>query len=427
MTEPHIASPTICRACLTTWPDGIGASVVPDTPCPQCGLPTLRAHPELFKLETAHIDCDAFYASVEKRDNPELRNKPLLVGGTSGRGVVTTACYIARQYGPRSAMPMFKAMQLCPDAVVVKPDMAKYRAVSDQIRALMLSLTPTIEPLSLDEAYLDLRADVRHDPETSPAVLLAELAKSVRRECGISISIGLAPNKFLAKLASDLDKPRGYAVIGEAEAEHVLADMPVAKIHGVGPQTAKKLESGGITHIHQLQAMADDELRLRFGRFGYRLAQYIRGRDPRVVSSRRKSKSVSAETTFRQDLTSPSDLLAAVSPLCDRVAERLREKHRAGRTVVLKLKTSQFQSLTRNHQLQAPTSRADTLRAVAERLVTREADGRSFRLIGIAVADLVTDSETADPPDLFSQTQSPVRNSDATMPAHKPLNEQDTS
>lgn len=406
-----IVKPTLCRACLTPWPHGLAdGPVSPNTPCPECELPTLRAHDELFDLDIAHIDCDAFYASVEKRDNPELKDKPVIVGGTSGRGVVTTACYIARQFGPRSAMPMFKAMELCPHAVVIKPDMEKYRAVSTDIRALMLELTPTIEPLSLDEAYLDLSANVRHQPDVAPAVLLAGLAKAVRREVGISISIGLGPNKFLAKLASDLDKPRGFAVIGAAEAEQVLAPMPVGRIHGIGPVTQKKLEAQGITAIHQLQSMSDDELRARFGRFGDRLASYVRGRDPRRIKTSRAAKSVSAETTFRSDLVSEADLIAAVEPLCQRVADRLAQKQRSGQTVVLKLKTSQFQILTRNQRLGAPTCRADTLLAVARRLIAREADGRAFRLIGIGVADLATTTQAADPPDLFSAAETTAPN-----------------
>ncbi|MEM9030234.1 MAG: DNA polymerase IV [Pseudomonadota bacterium] len=392
--------PTLCRACLATWRNGIVRPGSPDDRCPDCELPTLRSHPELFALTTAHIDCDAFYASVEKRDNPSLRDKPVLVGGTSGRGVVTTACYIARRFGPRSAMPMFKALRLCPDAVVIKPNMAKYTAVSSEIRQLMLELTPVIEPLSLDEAYLDLADDVRHDPTQPPAVLLARLAKQVKAQIGISISIGLAPNKFLAKLASDLDKPRGFAVIGANEAEAVLAPMSVGRIHGIGPATQAKLEARGISEIRQLQAMSDEELKAQFGRFGARLAAFVRGRDPRNVSSRRATKSVSSETTFREDLSRAEDLIAAVRPMCESVARRLQRSGYAGGTVVLKLKTSDFQVLTRNRRLATPTQRDSVLSACAEQLIAKEADGRSFRLIGIGVTDL-TAADDADPPDLF--------------------------
>jgi len=394
-----VTTPTLCRACLAHWPDGIAGAGV--TACPACGLSTLRSHPELFALDIAHIDCDAFYASIEKRDDPSLKNKPVIVGHPGGRGVVTTACYIARRFGPRSAMPMFKALELCPDAVVIKPDMAKYKTVSRDIRRLMEELTETIEPVSLDEAYLDLSSICAKDKATPPAVLLAGLAKAVRREIGISISVGLAPNKFLAKLASDMDKPRGFAVIGHAEAEALLAPMPVKRIHGIGPASAARLAAEGITEIRQLQAMSDDALRHRFGRFGDRLAAFVRGRDPRRVTPDRETKSVSGETTFRRDLVRGEDLAAALGPLAMRVAERLARAGLAGQTVVLKLKTGDFVSLTRNHRLGAPTQRGDLILATALRLLDREVDGRPFRLIGVGVADIAP-ADAADPPDLFS-------------------------
>lgn len=404
---PQRNLPTLCRACLSTWPaefewpsefdphDGH------ENRCPACGVSALRSHAELFSLTIAHIDCDAFYAAVEKRDNPSLRDRPVIVGGTSNRGVVTTACYIARRYGPRSAMPMFKALKLCPDAVVIKPDMAKYKAVSNSIRQLMLELTPIIEPLSLDEAYLDLSDDVRHQPDLQPAVLLAGLAKRVKAQVGISISIGLAPNKFLAKLASDMDKPRGFAVIGSAEARRVLAPMPVGRIHGIGPAMQAKLEARGITEIRQLQSMSDDELRSNFGKFGGRLAEYVRGRDPRRVTPTRVAKSVSSETTFGLNLSSADDLRNAVEPLCNKVAERLARSGLAGRTITLKLKTADFQVLTRNRRLSTPTQRPDVLKSCASHLIQREANGRSFRLIGIGVSDL-SPAADADLPDLFT-------------------------
>lgn len=388
----------LCRACLEIRPDA-PAPPEPGARCESCGLPTLISHPELLTLSIAHVDCDAFYASIEKRDKPELRDKPLIVGHAGGRGVVTTACYIARRYGPRSAMPMFKAMELCPQAVVIPPDMAKYRIASRQIRALMDELTPMVEPLSLDEAYLDLGLGHRLRPEP-PAVLLAELAKAVKAEVGISISIGLAPNKFLAKLASDLEKPRGFSVIGRAEAKAVLAPMAVTKIHGVGPATARRLEAAGISEIRQLQAMPEAELTALFGKFGRRLAAFVNGDDPRDVSPARETKSVSAETTFRVDKRDAEELIKAVLPLCERVAERLQRNDLAGSTVVLKLKTQDFQTITRNRRVGAPTQKAQILASVASHLIRMEADGRYFRLIGIGVSDLAP-AATADPPDLF--------------------------
>ncbi|MEM7748956.1 MAG: DNA polymerase IV [Pseudomonadota bacterium] len=388
----------MCRACLSTWSTDEAPPI--DEPCPSCGLPTLRAHPELFSLDTAHIDCDAFYASVEKRDNPELRDKPLIVGHAGGRGVVTTACYIARKYGPRSAMPMFKALRLCPQAVVIPPDMAKYKIVSRQIREFMLDLTPVIEPLSLDEAYLDLSDETRVDKDTAPAVLLAGLAKRVKAEIGISISIGLAPNKFLAKLASDLEKPRGYSVIGQTEARSILAPMSVSRIHGVGPATVRQLEAANITQISQLQRMTEHELQSLFGKFGLKLASYVRGEDPRSVSSSRASKSVSAETTFSEDKSASADLLPVAEKLCQRVADRLVASSLSGGTLVVKLKTGDFQTLTRNRRLPVATQRADVLARHATQIIQQECDGRWFRLLGIGVSD-VGPADEADPPDLF--------------------------
>jgi len=387
----------LCRACLSVTSEA--PEPKPAASCPDCGLPTLLAHSELFDLDLAHVDCDAFYASVEKRDQPELRDKPLIVGHAGGRGVVTTACYIARQFGPRSAMPMYKAMELCPDAVVIPPNMAKYREVSRQIRTLMTALTPMIEPISLDEAYLDLSPEHRLGKRPA-AVELAELAKAVKTDVGITISIGLAANKFLAKLASDMQKPRGFSVIGRLEARSVLAPMSVKRIHGVGPATARMLEASGIHQIRQLQAMSEFELSTRFGKFGRRLAAYVQGNDPRVVMPSRETKSVSAETTFRQDKSVPSDLIDALLPLCERVSEALHKKGLAGGTVVLKLKTADFKTITRNRRAAVPTQKADVLASHASLLVRDIADGRYFRLIGIGVTDL-TPAAQADPPDLF--------------------------
>ncbi len=388
---------TLCRACLTTWTDWTPPSR--SYACPNCQLPTLRAHDELYALDIAHIDCDAFYASVEKRDNPELRDKPVIVGHAGGRGVVTTACYIARKFGPRSAMPMFKALRLCPEAVVIPPDMAKYKKVSQQIRSFMLDLTSVIEPVSLDEAYLDLSPEARLDPRPA-AIQLAGLAKRVKAEVGISISIGLAANKFLAKIASDLEKPRGFSVIGRAEARSVLAPMPVSRIHGVGPAATRQLEAADIHTIHQLQRMSEHELVTLFGKFGRRLAAYVMGEDPRSVSSARASKSVSAETTFSEDTRSRDDLIAAADRLCERVAQRLQNAKLSGGTIVLKLKTGDFRTQTRNRRLAAPTQRAEVLKRHVAQLVNDECDGRWFRLIGVGVSD-VGPEDAADPPDLF--------------------------
>ncbi len=384
--------PALCRDCCAL------ADVVADT-CGSCGSQRLVAHSELSGLAIGHIDCDAFYASVEKRDRPELRDQPLIVGHAGGRGVVTTACYIARTYGVRSAMPMFKAMDLCPNAVVLTPDMSKYKRVSSEIRAIFDAETPIVEPLSLDEAYLDLSSEHRH-ADNAAAVSLARIAGRVEREVGITVSIGLSCNKFLAKLASELEKPRGFSVIGAAEAKAFLAPLSVRKINGVGAATAARLESNGIMTIGQLQARSEVQLATQYGKLGRRLAQFAQGDDDRSVTPHRATKSISAETTFRRDTGSEDELCAVAYPLGERVAEQLRRKGLACATVVLKLKTSDFQILTRSQRLPHPTQRADAILEAALHLIGKAADGRTYRLIGIGASELRPAAE-ADPPDLF--------------------------
>lgn len=381
----------LCRECCIPFRSG--------SDCPRCGSTRVVEHAELLDLAIAHIDCDAFYASVEKRDRPELADQPVIVGHPGGRGVVTTACYVARRFGPRSAMPMFKALELCPQAVVIPPDMAKYRAVSQQIRALFALATPLLEPLSLDEAYLDLSDGVRLQ-QRPPAVVLARLQRAIERRVGITVSVGLSYNKFLAKMASDRDKPCGFSVIGRAEAVGLLASMPVGALFGVGAATATRLHDAGIATIGQLQGLAEAELVARFGKFGRALFLMARGEDGRRVTPDRPAKSVSNETTFARDIRDPERLRAALAALADKVAGRLQRAGLAGRTVVLKLKTADFQVLTRNHRLAVPTARAELVARSAAAMLEREADGRAFRLIGVGVADLCAASE-ADPPDLF--------------------------
>ena len=392
--------PALCRDCCEI---NDGATTV----CELCGSQRLLSHPDVATLTIAHIDCDAFYASVEKRDRPEIRDKPLIVGHAGGRGVVTTACYIARKFGVRSAMPMFKAIEACPQAVIITPDMAKYKMVSLAIRAIFLGATEEIEPVSLDEAYLDLGEAQRHDGPTA-ASALAWIAKRVQREVGISVSIGLAPNKFLAKLASELQKPNGFSVIGQCEAEALLAPMSVRKINGVGPATANRMEAMGLATIADLQALSGQDLVARFGSFGRRLTLNAHGRDDRRVTPDRATKSISAEDTFARDIAAEDLLIAAAMPLAERVAAALLRKGLAGQTVVLKLKTSDFKALTRHLRLAAPTQRADLIQRAIVTLVGREADGRTFRLIGTGMSDLVAASE-ADPPDLFGGLETDKR------------------
>lgn len=369
-------------------------------PCAACGSARRIVHEDLDTLDIAHVDCDAFYASVEKRDDPSLKDKPLIVGHPGGRGVVTTACYIARRYGPRSAMPMFKALQLCPDAVVIAPDMAKYKAVSQAIRVIFADISDCMEPVSLDEAYLDLSGD-HHRSAGLPAQSLARAALRIECEVGITVSVGLSYNKFLAKLASDLHKPRGFSALGRAEARDFLAGLPVGRIRGVGRATAAKMHADGFELISDLQGLSEGEMSARFGRFGARLHQFVNGADGRRVTPDRETKSVSAETTFRRDTARYDDLAAELGDLAGQVERRLHRAGLAGRTVVLKLKTADFRIMTRNRQLAVPTRRADVIFEAAALLLGKMADGRAYRLIGVGLADLVPADE-ADPPDLFS-------------------------
>ena len=379
-----------CRDCMTPAKPGMAR-------CHSCGSPRLVRHPELESLSIAHIDCDAFYASVEKRDRPELADRPVIIGGGK-RGVVSTACYVARIHGVRSAMPMFKALDACPDAVVIKPDMEKYAHVGRQVRQMMMDLTPLVQPLSIDEAFLDLTGTEKLHKDI-PARTLARFATRVETEIGITVSVGLAANKFLAKIASDLEKPRGFSVIGAAEAKGFLRDKPVSMIWGVGKAFAATLKADGITTIGQLQDMELDRLMRAYGTMGKRLHDLSRAEDSRTVHANDPMKSVSAETTFDTDLSTREELLPVLRALSEKVSARLKKSGIAGYTVVLKLKTHDFKLRTRNHRLDGPTRLADRIWRTGMHLLEKETGKDRFRLIGIGVTDLTSD-ERADPPDL---------------------------
>ncbi len=384
---------TLCRDCGALEPTRATSGR-----CAGCGSPRLLSHDELASLSLAHLDCDAFYASVEKHERPELRDRPVIVGGGT-RGVVLACCYVARLSGVRSAMPMFRALKACPDAVVIPPDMTKYRAIGRRVRELMLATTPLVQPLSIDEAFLDL-AGTERVHGGPPARTLALLARRIERENGITVSIGLSYNKFLAKIASDLDKPRGFAVLGRGEAFDFLAPKSVGLIWGVGAALQQKLARDGITTIGELRQRDERELRQRYGVIGRRLARFARGEDDRSVDPDAPMKSVSAETTFERDLAAYEALAAELWPLAEQLARRLERAGRAAAGIALKLKTSDFQVLTRSRRLVDPTQRAETLYAAALPLLRAAADGTQFRLIGIG-ADRLAEAALADPPDLF--------------------------
>ena len=368
------------------------------TRCPKCKSPRLVIHPELDSLAIAHIDCDAFYASVEKRDNPDLRDKPVIVGG-GRRGVVSAACYVARMSGVHSAMPMFKALKACPDAVVIKPDMAKYSTIGREIRERMTALTPLVEPLSIDEAFLDLSGtEALH--HGWPARSLARLVKSIEDDLGLTASIGLSFNKFLAKIASDLDKPRGFAVIGRSEARDFLADQPVSIIWGVGKSLRGALARDGLTKVRHLLPFDKAELIARYGRIGSRLYHFSRAEDDRSIVAGGRAKSISSETTFNSDIVEAEPLLEILWPLCEKVARRLKRGSLAGGSVHLKLKTADFKLISRSRRLSDATQMAEEIYRTALPLLRHEVDGRAYRLIGVGVADLVA-SDEADLPDLL--------------------------
>ena len=389
--------PALCRDCMAVVGDD-------SAHCPHCAGHRIVRHPELFDLTIAHIDCDAFYASVEKRDRPELTARPVIVGGGT-RGVVTAACYVSRLYGVRSAMPMFKALKACPDAVVIRPDFPKYVAVSRQIRGMMARLTPLVQPLSIDEAALDL-AGTQALHGAPPAVVLARFARQVEDAVGVTISIGLATNRLMAKIAAGRDKPRGFAVIG-AEAATVLAPEPVRLLPGIGPALARKLEGLGITRLGHLQALDDRTALRKLGEDGPSLVRRARGEDARQVRPDRISKSVSAETTFDTDLSRLEDLERPLWRMAEKLARRLVAEDLAAGGVVLKLKTANFALRTRAARLSSPTVLPDRLFDAARALLLREATGTPFRLIGIGANPLASRAE-ADQGDL-ADTETPRR------------------
>jgi DNA polymerase-4 len=375
-----------CRDCFWTGEAAVRR-------CPACASPRIVAHPQLGELAIAHMDCDAFYASVEKRDRPELRDHAVIVGGGK-RGVVTTCCYIARIKGVRSAMPMFKALKACPEAVVIKPDFAKYKFESRRILGMVRDLTPLVQNLSLDEAWLDLSGTERLHG-APPAITLARLQTRIEAETGLTVSIGLAPNKFLAKVASDLDKPRGFSVIGR-EAQAFLADKPVRILPGVGPAMVASLEKAGYRTVGDLARVDPKALVERWGAHGLHLHNLSHGRDSRPVNPNEARKGISSETTFNEDLSGLEELEDILAALAEKVARQARQAGHAGWVVTLKLRRTDFRIVTRRRTLPLATQTAKTLFAVGRELLAREI-GQPYRLIGIGLSDLVAaDAAEAD-------------------------------
>jgi len=396
---------SICRECLWTGAEALAR-------CPACGSPRVASDPELDQLSIAHLDCDAFYASVEKRDRPELRDKPVIVGG-GVRGVVTTACYVARLYGVGSAMPMFKALKACPDAVVIKPNFAKYTEESRRIFAMVRELTPLVQTLSLDEAWIELSGTERLNGGP-PALQLIRLQKRIEAETRLTVSIGLAPNRFLAKIASELDKPRGFSVIGAANARALLAPKSVRVLPGVGPVFGKTLVSDGYATVGDLAAADVRDLVKRYGETGLRLYDLSHARDARSVNPEHDRRGMSAENTFNTDLTTAVDLEAELWPLCEKVASKARRDGVASRVIVLKLRRTDFKIVTRRKTLPEPVQTARALFAVGRELLKPEL-GRPYRLIGIGMAE-IHDAEDA-PEGLFASAETKALKTETTIDA----------
>jgi DNA polymerase-4 len=334
-----------------------------------------------------HLDMDAFYASVEQRDRPELRGLPVAVGGRSRRAVVAAASYEARKFGVRSAMPMFRARRLCPDLVVVELRMEHYRAVSQQIRAILAVHTELIEPLALDEFFLDVSPTT---PSIGEAGALARrLKEEIRSGTGLTASAGVGPSKFVAKIASDLRKPDGLVVVEPDDVVDFLAPLPVSRMWGVGKVTERRLKEIGIDTLADLAAADPGRLGELLGKHGPRMVEFARGADPRQVQVSRQPKSVSNETTFEEDTTDLTLLAEHIARLAQRVSERLQRRSLAGRTVVLKLTYRNFQHVTRRTTLKSPTSDAAIIAAEARTLLGRSAAAsRLVRLVGVGVTGL---------------------------------------
>jgi DNA polymerase-4 len=380
----------LCRDCATHILNNVFSKV-----CPECRSTRLITHDELNTLNKAHIDCDAFFASVEKRDDPSIIGKAVIVGGGK-RGVVAACCYVARIRGVRSAMPMFEALKLCPNAVVIHPNMEKYKLAGREVRALMTETTPQIEPISVDEAFLDLSGTEKlHN--ASAAQTLIKLVKRIENEVGISASIGLSYNKFLAKIASDLDKPRGFSIIGQAEALAFLTVKPVGLLWGVGKVLQKKLATDGIDTIGELRRFEEITLVKRYGAIGHRLYNFSRGQDTRSITPSSKTKSISAETTFNKNISDLNELLQQLWPLCEKISNRLKEIEYAGGGITLKLKQSDFKQITRSQIFSSPTQLAEEIYRVAKDLLKSEVSGRTFRLVGIGATRLCLSDQAGQP------------------------------
>lgn len=390
--------PILCRDCIYFF-EGDEKTIFQNQ-CPNCGSRRLIGHEILDKLSIAHIDCDAFYANIHKRDDKSLLHQPVIIGGGK-RGVVSTACYIARTFGVKSAMPMFQATKLCPNAIIIKPNIKLYAKVGREVKQLMQELTPIVDSVSIDEAYLDLSGTQRLH-KANPAQSLARLANKIEKEIGISVSIGLSENRFLAKTASELDKPRGFFAISKADVPKILWHKNISLLHGVGPSTVNKMAKLGINTIEQLAKSDEAFLFKHLGPNSSRLIKMANGEDNRGFEDNIKRKSISSETTFFNDISDYSELIIILQKLCERVGREARQKKLAGRCINIKLRTANFKTINRQVSFENSTQSGRNMFIIAKKLLENELKFAPFRLIGIGLSDLINE-ENADKGDLINQ------------------------
>lgn len=336
-----------------------------------------------------HIDMDAFYASVEERDRPELKGTPLIVGGTGGRGVVAAASYAVRRFGVRSAMPMREALRRCPDAVIVPPRMARYKEISDQVFAIFHEFTPVVEGLSLDEAFLDVTASLQL--HGSPERIGAKIRRRIAAQTGLTASVGIAPNKLLAKIASDLNKPDGMCRIDAGNMREILDPLPIHKLFGVGQKTLPTVLAAGIQTFGDARTASEAVLWRAFGKHGKAMRDRAAGLDDRPVESEREEKSISAEETFDADIRAPGELCAQLKALADRAASRLRAQNLLAGRVTVKIRRGDFTTYTRRRALEPPTQDTAIVAAAAQGLLSgwlASQPRAAVRLLGVGVGDL---------------------------------------
>jgi DNA polymerase IV len=349
-----------------------------------------------------HIDMDAFYASVEEQDRPELRGKPLIVGGTGGRGVVAAASYAVRRFGVRSAMPMREALRRCPEAIVVQPRMSRYKEISDQVFAIFSEFTPVIEGLSLDEAFLDVTAS--QQLLGGPDVIGAEIRRRILAQTGLTASVGIAANKLLAKIASDLNKPNGMCRIDAGNIREILDPLPIHKLFGVGQKTLPTVLAAGIQTFGDARTASDEVLWRAFGKHGKAMKDRATGLDDRPVEAGREEKSISAEETFDKDLKDPKELKAQLRHLADRTASRLRAQKLQAGCVNVKIRRADFTTYTRQRAVEPPTHETAVIAGAAEALLEAWVASQpraAVRLLGVGVSDL----QVLVQADLFSGPQ----------------------